>query len=188
MGAGHPVTPPDAVDQAWHLHLLYTEDYWKRFCPEVLQQELHHTPTAGGESERTKFRDWYGRTLASYQAAFGEPPPEDIWPGVEARFADAAYFRRVNMRQMASDKKLARFEVVKNVVIALGMMTLLMVALHPSGLGTWVFLALVVALLTLVVADIRKLGKGMGRKGRRLKSGYFDADAGDAGCGGGCGG
>jgi hypothetical protein len=25
--AGHPVTPSDAVDQAWHLHLTYTRDY-----------------------------------------------------------------------------------------------------------------------------------------------------------------
>ena len=34
--AGHEVTPSDAVDQAWHLHLTYSRDYWERFCPEVL--------------------------------------------------------------------------------------------------------------------------------------------------------
>src|SRR5690349_19351007 len=33
---GQDVTPSDAVDQAWHLHLTYTRDYWDRFCPEVL--------------------------------------------------------------------------------------------------------------------------------------------------------
>ncbi len=27
IAAGHPVTPSDAVDQAWHLHLTYTRDY-----------------------------------------------------------------------------------------------------------------------------------------------------------------
>jgi hypothetical protein len=27
VAAGHPVSPSDAVDQAWHLHLLYTR-YW----------------------------------------------------------------------------------------------------------------------------------------------------------------
>ena len=26
VAAGHPVSPPDAVDQVWHLHLLYTQD------------------------------------------------------------------------------------------------------------------------------------------------------------------
>src|SRR5687767_62987 len=39
--AGHPVTPSDAVDQAWHLHLTYSRDYWQRFCPEVLGRALH---------------------------------------------------------------------------------------------------------------------------------------------------
>ena len=29
-------TPSDAVDQAWHLHLTYSRDYWERFCPKVL--------------------------------------------------------------------------------------------------------------------------------------------------------
>ena len=28
MTAGHSVSPSDAVDQAWHLHLLYTRSYW----------------------------------------------------------------------------------------------------------------------------------------------------------------
>src|SRR5436190_23876910 len=27
VAAGHPVSPSDAVDEAWHLHLLYTESY-----------------------------------------------------------------------------------------------------------------------------------------------------------------
>ena len=29
MEAGHPVTPSEAVDQVWHLHLVYTVSYWK---------------------------------------------------------------------------------------------------------------------------------------------------------------
>jgi hypothetical protein len=29
--AGHEVTPSDAVDQAWHLHLTYSRDCWERF-------------------------------------------------------------------------------------------------------------------------------------------------------------
>lgn len=31
MTAGHEVTPSDAVDQAWHLHLTYSRDYWEVF-------------------------------------------------------------------------------------------------------------------------------------------------------------
>lgn len=56
LRAGHPVTPSDEVDQAWHLHLLYSEQYWRRFCPEILGRDLHHYPTQGGPAERAKFR------------------------------------------------------------------------------------------------------------------------------------
>ncbi len=34
--AGHPVTPSDQVDQAWHLHLCYTRSYWNELCANVL--------------------------------------------------------------------------------------------------------------------------------------------------------
>jgi uncharacterized protein (TIGR04222 family) len=96
VAAGHPVTPSDQVDQAWHLHLLYTRSYWKEFCGEVLRTSLHHGPTKGGVSERDKFNDWYARTLASYRAFFGEEPPSDVWPDAARRFGDDIHFARVN--------------------------------------------------------------------------------------------
>ncbi len=40
MTAPHEVTPSDEVDQVWHLHLLYTRDYWGTFCPDVLKKTL----------------------------------------------------------------------------------------------------------------------------------------------------
>lgn len=49
--AGHEVTPSDAVDQAWHLHLIYSCDYWEEFCPLVLRVDLHHGLTSGGPVE-----------------------------------------------------------------------------------------------------------------------------------------
>ncbi len=42
MLAGHPVTPSEEVDQAWHLHLVYTRSYWQGLCRDVLGRELHH--------------------------------------------------------------------------------------------------------------------------------------------------
>ena len=83
--AGHEVTPSDAVDQAWHLHLSYSRDYWQRFCPEVLGRGLHHGPTAGGGAEQARYFEQYARTLQSYDAAFG-PAPADIWPDAGQRF------------------------------------------------------------------------------------------------------
>ena len=57
--AGHPVSPSDAVDQVWHLHLLYTRSYWERFCGQVLGRPFHHEPSTGGGGEPAKFDDWY---------------------------------------------------------------------------------------------------------------------------------
>lgn len=86
MRAGHPVTPSEEVDQAWHLHMVYTRSYWQRLCGEVLGRPLHHEPTAGGAAEGLKFRQQYQRTLESYREMFGDAAPEDIWPPVEKRF------------------------------------------------------------------------------------------------------
>jgi uncharacterized protein (TIGR04222 family) len=94
--AGHPVTPSDEVDQAWHLHILYTKSYWKEFCAEVLGKPLHHSPTKGGGEECEKFHDWYARTMESYRRFFDEEPPADIWPDASVRFGVDIHFLRVN--------------------------------------------------------------------------------------------
>lgn len=96
--AGGEATPSDAVDQAWHLHLTYTRDYWERFCPDVLGRPLHHGPTAGGAGERHRFFEQYARTLRRYEEAFGRPPPPDIWPGAARRLIDDPRARRVHPR------------------------------------------------------------------------------------------
>jgi hypothetical protein len=96
MTAGHEVTPSDAVDQAWHLHLTYSRDYWQTFCPHVLQADLHHGPTKGCAAERGRFYHQYAATLAAYEAAFGEAPPPAIWPAAHQRFAIDPESIRVN--------------------------------------------------------------------------------------------
>ena len=45
--AGHPVTPSEEIDQAWHLHLCYTRSYWDEMCGEILGAPVHHGPTRG---------------------------------------------------------------------------------------------------------------------------------------------
>jgi len=93
--AGHPVSPSDQVDQVWHLHLLYTHSYWKRFCGETLGCPFRHEPTKGGKTEKDKFETWYAATTESYRRFFGEEPPSDIWPDARTRFGDI-HFERVN--------------------------------------------------------------------------------------------
>lgn len=96
--AGHEVTPSDAVDQAWHLHLTYSRDYWERFCPEILGRPLHHGPTAGGAEERARYFEQYAETLKSYERVFGESAPVDLWPGAARRLIDDPKARRVHPR------------------------------------------------------------------------------------------
>jgi len=96
MDAGHPVTPSEQVDQAWHLHLIYTRSYWENLCRDTLGKNLHHGPTAGGSREDAKFVDWYRKTLESYQRIFSESAPADIWPAPAARFADAGAGRWID--------------------------------------------------------------------------------------------
>ncbi|MCL9998443.1 MAG: hypothetical protein NBV68_03600 [Erythrobacter sp.] len=97
MTAGHEVTPSDAVDQAWHLHLTYSRDYWQNFCARVLGADLHHGPTQGGPVERDRFYHQYAATLAAYESAFGSAPPGDIWPGAHRRFAVDPRGVRINL-------------------------------------------------------------------------------------------
>lgn len=91
-------TPSDAVDQAWHLHLTYTRDYWERFCPHVLGRPLHHGPTAGGPAEQHRFFEQYADTLHRYEQAFGAAPPADLWPNAARRLRDDPRARRVHPR------------------------------------------------------------------------------------------
>lgn len=97
--AGHRVTPSDAVDQAWHLHLTFSRDYWEDFCPNVLGAPLHHGPTAGGSAERTRYYDQYAATLKAYEDTFGHPPPVAVWPDARRRFEVDPLSFRVNPRE-----------------------------------------------------------------------------------------
>ncbi|MEM7395886.1 MAG: TIGR04222 domain-containing membrane protein, partial [Verrucomicrobiota bacterium] len=94
--SGRQVTPSDEVDQAWHLHLCYSDSYWNDLCRDMLKAPLHHGPTKGGTSERTRYWDQYEHTLAFYESCFGEAPPRDIWPTPKQRFTGVDRFIRVN--------------------------------------------------------------------------------------------
>lgn len=75
--SGHPVTPSKVVDEVWHCHLHYTQNYWFDFCVSILEKSLHHHP-GNGEND-SAFEEQYGMTYESYRSAFGEPPSK-FWP------------------------------------------------------------------------------------------------------------
>ena len=94
--SNEPLTPSDQVDQVWHLHLLYTKDYWENFCEQILSKTIHHGPTEGGSTEKHKFKTLYSNTLVKYHETFKQNPPKDIWPSIEKRFSNVN-FRRVSV-------------------------------------------------------------------------------------------
>ncbi|MWB96316.1 hypothetical protein GON26_18290 [Flavobacterium sp. GA093] len=94
--ADHPLTPSDQVDQVWHLHLLYTQSYWEDFCGDILKRKIHHGPTKGGDTEKSKFTDWYDKTKQLYLEVFKNQAPHDIWPSSQIRFTEIN-FERVNL-------------------------------------------------------------------------------------------
>ena len=94
----HPVTPSIEVDQVWHLHLIYTRQYWNDFAKHM-PFEPHHGPTKGGSQESEKFNEWYSKTLESYKNVFGMNPPVNIWPDPTVRFRDDQSWQWIDTSQ-----------------------------------------------------------------------------------------
>ncbi|HEY1041319.1 MAG TPA: TPM domain-containing protein [Candidatus Paceibacterota bacterium] len=117
--AGHTVTPPIAVDEAWHLLMIYTREYWNVFCKDILGKELHHGPTKGGVEEDDKFDGLYTQTKESYIKFFEEAPPADIWPSNDVRFGQQ--FVRLNIEDHLIIKKDDFPFVTKIIVIFLNL-------------------------------------------------------------------
>jgi hypothetical protein len=84
-----PVTPSDEVDKAWRLHLVHTQSYWNDLCRNILQKDIHHSPTDGGSAQRDQLTSSYALTLQLYRDKFGHLPPDDIWPPATRRFNKA---------------------------------------------------------------------------------------------------
>jgi hypothetical protein len=193
MRAGHPVTPSDEVDQAWHLHLVYTESYWEDLCGKVLGRPLHHGPTKGGANEDAKYHDWYARTLASYEAAFGSRPPASVWPPPEARFDTHARFRRVDTGDhWVISKNLWRPRLWKAAAAVAAMGLVLAVALQapratdlvPVKSAEIFWLVFIVVMVVIVISNIAKNRRGGGSGGNGCSS---IGSGCSSGAGGGCG-
>lgn len=73
-------SPPKVVDEVWHLHLTYTQNYWYDFCGKNLLKDIHHIPSSGGKDDLELHKRWYQDTREQYKFYFEESPPDDIWP------------------------------------------------------------------------------------------------------------
>ena len=90
MTSDRELTPSQEVDEVWHLHLVFSRDYWNLWCRSVLRQPLHHGPTQGSPAEAARFAEQYAWTLALYETVFGPPDPT-WWPGTARRFGRARF-------------------------------------------------------------------------------------------------
>jgi hypothetical protein len=187
MVSPQQVTPPDAVDQAWHLHMTYTQSYWNELCAKVLGKPLHHHPTRGGDQENEKFFAQYEATLQLYREKLGEEPPEDIWPPAEKRFA-AGEFVRVSKKAHWVVKKPKRDDVlgalgINSIGTIIGLFT-----------GSWIFFGITAVVSLIAFIPIKggggdsKSGCGSGGCGAGCGADGHSGCGGDSGCGGGCGG
>lgn len=93
MVSATPMTPSEEVDAVWHLHLVYSRDYWDVWCGRVLGQPLHHDPSDGTPVDKQRFRACYAETLALYERFFGVSP-EAYWPATHLRFAPPSRWPR----------------------------------------------------------------------------------------------
>jgi hypothetical protein len=189
---GRHVTPSDAVDQVWHLHLTYTRDYWDVMCAQILGLPLHHGPTSGGVAERERYHDQYEATKEQYHNVFGEMPPADIWPTSEIRFA--GNWQRID--------KAAHFILPRaRVLIASVVPATTVLAACSASLNSFSFNDVVIGVLLLIAAvfavyfggnllagEYDKKGKKKGDGGCSAGGCSFGggSDCGDGG--GGCGG
>jgi len=72
-------SPSETVDKVWHMHLIYTQNHWEEFCPDILQRKLHHYPSKGGFKEKNKHENWLSETLVNYKKVFQQDAPAEIW-------------------------------------------------------------------------------------------------------------
>lgn len=72
-------SPPVIIDKVWHIHLLYTKQYWHVWCKDILQKELHHNPASGGILEKQELMKASEDTKSKYQECFGIKPLKKYW-------------------------------------------------------------------------------------------------------------
>ncbi len=188
IAAGHPVTPSDQVDQAWHLHLVYSYSYWEELCKDILGKPLHHGPTKGGESEQAKFEDWYTKTLDSYKRIYGLTPPASIWPDVKKRFLDINFLRvnKDNFWLLSKIKVIALLVFILCLIIQVLSVVAALVDKQAYYL-VFTLAAFLVSVFTIIWAAKNIKSSSSGGQAIGGCSGGCGSDGG-SGCGSGCGG
>lgn len=70
---GRSIPVSAKIDDFWHTHILFTQDY-TAMCREFAGGYLHHRPSIL-DDEKALMRSFADRTLALYREHFGTPKP-----------------------------------------------------------------------------------------------------------------
>ncbi|WP_439131200.1 glycine-rich domain-containing protein [Polaribacter sp.] len=181
--SNQPITPSDAVDQAWHLHLTYTESYWKKLCGETIRKEIHHNPTKGGNLERDKFLKCYDSTFETYKLEFHQEPPSTIWLNNNKRFKEIN-FKRINLDRFWLIKKPSKEILLPiKIVLLLLFVSLIFIQAKSSDSSSGILFPIIMILFIIVLVIF-----GKNKNGRNDGCSYDDYNHYDDGCDSGCSG
>lgn len=171
-------SPSKVIDEVWHLHLIYTQNYWEEFCGKTLNRNIHHHPSAGGLQEKEKHENWRTDTLDLYRNTFHTEPPPAFWD--DNRFPSPARFNF-----------LPRF--LKRIFLLPLLLLLFLAACNEPDSGY----APIIVIGVIAIALLSARSQGTADKERkRNDSGGSSCSSGgsscgsscSSGCGGGCGG
>lgn len=178
------ITPSDAVDQVWHLHLTYTKSYWKTLCKETLGKEIHHNPTKGGAVERSKFSNCYDFTFEIYKYEFKETPPYDIWLNNKKRFKEIN-FKRINIDEFWFIKKPSKQILLSTKLLIIVLIIPLLFIRAKDSLSDS---SLIIIIMVVVIIIVTLKGKNNNNNNGCSYDDFHD-DGCDSGCSGcsGCG-
>jgi hypothetical protein len=201
--SGKSLTPSDEVDQAWHMHMIYSRSYWNEMCKGILGGfMLHHGPTKGGKLEAERFHDQYQYTLDLYADVFNENPPSDIWPSVEKRFSPMDYKRIDVTKNIILNKNKVKEYMISYALPLVGGLLISLLTFstetkpkEESNFWWWV-LGIVVAIF-IIRGIYRYVNKNERRSRSSSSSSTYDSGCsvigsffgcGSSGCGSSCGG
>lgn len=119
-------TPSEEVDQVWHYHITYTENY-KQFSSQKMGIDFfHHNPADGTTHDDNKYRGVYQNTMNGIISFFGNIN-QYAWPPVEVRFSQSYrwyshpdFIRRCSVWQQSQVQKSVKTKNVKTVYIGGG--------------------------------------------------------------------
>lgn len=173
------VTPSDAVDQAWHLHLTYTKSYWVDL-KNITGKEIHHNPTEGGKSESVKFDDQYNFTKSLYEQKFKIIQPADIWLPNKRRFSER--FQRINItNNWVIRKPKLLFKSLATILFFISILSFI-----QASAGVWWFVGIVVFIVIIIII-IASNSDGGNKNNRNRRNGSSSSSSSSSSSDSGCG-